>query len=55
MFLDGGDTVRVLIRFPTVPRGPVPGEFVDTYAFHCHLIEHEDHDMMLQFRVEQDA
>jgi spore coat protein A, manganese oxidase len=55
VFLDGGDAVRVLVRFPTVPRGPVPGDFVDTYAFHCHLIEHEDHDMMLQFRVDGSA
>ncbi len=51
VFLDGGDAVRVLVRFPTVPRGPRPGPFVDTYAFHCHLIEHEDHDMMLQFQM----
>ncbi len=51
VFLDGGDTVRVLIKFPTVPRGPHPGDFVDRYAFHCHLIEHEDHDMMLQFAM----
>lgn len=55
VFLDGGDSVRVLVRFPKIPRESNPGRFVDTYAFHCHLIEHEDHDMMLQFRVEQAA
>jgi FtsP/CotA-like multicopper oxidase with cupredoxin domain len=52
VFLDGGDSVRVLAHFPKVPREVTTGAFVDTYAFHCHLLEHEDHDMMLQFRVE---
>jgi len=55
VFLDGGDVVRALVHFPKVPRGPRPGDFVNTYAFHCHLIEHEDHDMMLQFRVDRPA
>jgi FtsP/CotA-like multicopper oxidase with cupredoxin domain len=52
VFLDGGDSVRVLAHFSKVPREVNTGRFVDTYAFHCHLLEHEDHDMMMQFRVE---
>jgi len=52
VFLDGGDRVKVLVRFPKVPRQNPIGPFVDTYAFHCHLLEHEDHDMMFQFRVD---
>jgi FtsP/CotA-like multicopper oxidase with cupredoxin domain len=40
--LGPNEVVRVAIRF---------GAFRGTYAFHCHNIEHEDHDMMTQFRV----
>lgn len=45
------ETVRVLMKWPKVPVGPEPGEFVRRYPFHCHNLEHEDHDMMLQFAV----
>lgn len=57
VFLDGGDSVTVLAHFAKVPREVTmpPGHFIDTYAFHCHLLEHEDHDMMFQFRVEPAA
>jgi len=34
--------VRVLIKF-----GPHKGK----YMFHCHVMDHEDHDMMSQFKV----
>ena len=50
VFLDGNDVVRVLIRWPEVPVEGT-GEFTRRYAYHCHLVEHEDHDMMLQFEV----
>lgn len=53
IFLSANESARVLIKWPKVPVGPEPGEFVRRYPFHCHLIEHEDHDMMLQFRVDE--
>jgi len=34
--------VRVVLRFD---------DFVGKYPFHCHIIEHEDHEMMRQFQV----
>jgi FtsP/CotA-like multicopper oxidase with cupredoxin domain len=49
------ETVRVLMKWPKVPVGPQPGEFVRRYPFHCHNLEHEDHDMMLQFKVDKKA
>lgn len=51
--LGPGETVRVLMKWPTVPIGPTPGAFLTRYAFHCHNLEHEDHDMMAQFKVVQ--
>lgn len=50
VFLDGNDVVRVLVRWPEVPVEGA-GEFTRRYAYHCHLVEYEDHDMMLQFEV----
>lgn len=37
-----GETVRFAARF---------GTHTGTYVFHCHVLEHEDHSMMSQFRV----
>jgi spore coat protein A len=37
-----GETVRVMARFDG---------FTGPYVFHCHRLEHEDRDMMGQFRV----
>ncbi|MGE5892980.1 MAG: multicopper oxidase domain-containing protein, partial [bacterium] len=34
--------VRVILRFD---------DFVGKFPFHCHIIEHEDHEMMRQFQV----
>jgi FtsP/CotA-like multicopper oxidase with cupredoxin domain len=45
------ETIRVLIKWPKVPLGPTPGNFTRRYVFHCHNLEHEDHDMMSQFKV----
>lgn len=38
-----GETVRLLARFDG---------FKGTFPFHCHILEHEDHEMMRQYRVE---
>jgi spore coat protein A, manganese oxidase len=37
-----GETVRVIVRFT---------DHVGTFLFHCHHLEHEDHEMMGQFTV----
>lgn len=42
VFLDVHDSVKLLMRF-----GPNRGK----YIFHCHVMDHEDHDMMTQFKV----
>lgn len=42
VFVGVGETVRVITRFT-----PNKGK----YVIHCHVLEHEDHDMMSQFQV----
>ena len=36
------EVLRVIARFE---------DFVGRYAYHCHILEHEDHEMMRQFQV----
>ena len=43
VYVGEGETVRVLARF-----GPQRGR----YMMHCHNLVHEDHDMMVQFEVD---
>ncbi|MCU4741588.1 multicopper oxidase domain-containing protein, partial [Natronoglomus mannanivorans] len=40
--VDPGETVRIAVQF-----GNFPGKF----PFHCHVLEHEEHDMMRPFEV----
>jgi spore coat protein A, manganese oxidase len=42
VFIAVGETVRVITQFT-----PNKGK----YVIHCHVLEHEDHDMMTQFHV----
>ncbi len=47
--VDPGEIVHVIVHF-----GEHDGLFNDqtgTYMWHCHMIEHEDHDMMRPFEV----
>ena len=37
-----GEVTRILVRF---------GPFTGIYPWHCHILEHEDHDMMRPFEV----
>ncbi len=58
------ESVRVLMHWPDVPVNPAnrqvapfagqPGFdfFQRRYVFHCHNVDHEDHDMMAQLRME---
>ncbi|MBB5917811.1 FtsP/CotA-like multicopper oxidase with cupredoxin domain [Nocardia transvalensis] len=63
---DGGTVTRIIVRFPTAdelgfdPDAPFSGSSHDHahdaaelqgYIWHCHLLDHEDHDMMLRYRV----
>jgi spore coat protein A len=40
--VEPGEIVRVIARFE---------DYVGRYAYHCHLLEHEDHGMMRQFET----
>ncbi|WP_436345859.1 multicopper oxidase family protein [Natronorubrum sp. FCH18a] len=51
--VDPAEVVHVIVHF-----GEYDGLFTDQtgdYMWHCHMIEHEDHDMMRPFRVLPDA
>jgi len=45
-----GSTVRIIFRNDTVPETSDPTQ-KQTFVFHCHILEHEDHRMMLQESV----
>lgn len=40
--VDPGETVRIAVQFDG---------FTGKYPFHCHILEHEEHDMMRMFEV----
>lgn len=55
--MNPGEMTRVIIKFnlPQVPfaltssprvADMYPGEIVHEYVHHCHILEHEEHDMM---------
>jgi len=48
VYLGPNDKVKLLVRFD-VP----PGSSGGRYMVHCHNLVHEDHDMMVQFKVGQ--
>jgi FtsP/CotA-like multicopper oxidase with cupredoxin domain len=62
---DGNTITRIIIRFPTAdelgfdpdetfPGMSMPGRGMrelQGYVWHCHLLDHEDHDMMLRYRA----
>ncbi len=37
-----GEVIRIIVRF---------GPFTGIYPWHCHILEHEDHDMMGPYEV----
>lgn len=47
-----GEEIRVMMRWPKVPVTDEPDSFSHKYVFHCHNLEHEDHDMMAQIGVQ---
>jgi cysteine-rich repeat protein len=40
--VDPGEILRVIVRFE---------DYKGKYAYHCHILEHEDHEMMRQFET----
>jgi FtsP/CotA-like multicopper oxidase with cupredoxin domain len=50
-----GEVTRIVVPFSGNVGGPysVPagGPFTGPYVWHCHILEHEDHDMMQPYRV----
>jgi FtsP/CotA-like multicopper oxidase with cupredoxin domain len=49
VYVGEGETVRVMMKFE-VTKGATGGR----YMIHCHNLPHEDHDMMVQYRVGRD-
>ena len=45
VLVHGGETVRIIMKFPEYSDAKVP------YMYHCHILEHEDQGMMGQFTV----
>jgi spore coat protein A len=43
----GNETVTVIAKFPDAP------ELFGHFPYHCHVLEHEDYDMMRQFVLDQ--
>jgi spore coat protein A, manganese oxidase len=50
--MNPGEVTRVIMKFDlpatpfTVPPSPRPGINGNEYVWHCHILEHEEHDMM---------
>lgn len=40
--INAGETVRLMVKFE---------QYTGTFVWHCHILEHEDHEMMRPFRV----
>lgn len=52
VFVGEGEDIRIMMRWPKVPVTDEPDSFSHLYVFHCHNLEHEDHDMMAQIGVQ---
>lgn len=48
-----GEITRLLVPFGAAAASGVPfgNSFTGEYVFHCHILEHEDNEMMLRYRV----
>jgi spore coat protein A, manganese oxidase len=47
-----GEVTRILVQFGGGEDAAYTGEISGDYVFHCHILEHEDNDMMLPYRVD---
>lgn len=48
-----GEITRLLVPFGAAAAAGVPfgNSFTGEYVFHCHILEHEDNEMMLRYQV----
>jgi FtsP/CotA-like multicopper oxidase with cupredoxin domain len=48
-----GEITRLLVPFGAAAAAGVPfgNSFTGEYVFHCHILEHEDNEMMLRYEV----
>ena len=48
-----GEVAEVSAVLPGAPplRGPAGEDYTGNFTYHCHILEHEDHDMMREVRV----
>jgi FtsP/CotA-like multicopper oxidase with cupredoxin domain len=48
-----GEITRLLVPFGAAAAAGIPfgNSFTGDYVFHCHILEHEDNEMMLRYRV----
>ena len=51
-----GEVTRILVPFGASAAGNDPvavgSTFIGQYVWHCHILEHEDNDMMQRYVVE---
>ena len=45
------EIVRVIARFAN-PLDPAAPTYIGLFPYHCHILEHEDHEMMRQFETQ---
>jgi spore coat protein A, manganese oxidase len=48
-----GEITRIMVPFGAnaAPGVPFGNSFLGEYVWHCHILEHEDNEMMLQYKV----
>ena len=52
-----GEITRILVPFgaqvPGIPAGGIPfgQSFTGSYVWHCHILDHEDNEMMQKYEV----
>ena len=48
-----GEITRILVPFgaDAAPGVPFGNSFTGRYVWHCHILEHEDNEMMLEYKV----
>ena len=53
LVVEAGEVAEVSAVLPAVPplRGPTGEDYTGSFTYHCHILEHEDHDMMREVRV----
>ena len=51
--VDPGEITSILVPFGAgaAPQVPFGNSFTGEYVWHCHILEHEDNEMMLRYEV----